>query len=147
MVNIYMSMSKYLRYIHLVCTHVQYTQTDTNRQETLTNGTIGKNHHPLKKPYNLHHWYKWKSPQSIGIPFVNCISLVPLEPIAPYQWKRRQRIGVPFVNCIYLHLRTARKLFVDWYHWQPIGASFVNCVRNASPKALNAMLLFVLKVC
>ena len=23
-------------------THVQYTQTDTNRQETLTNGTIGK---------------------------------------------------------------------------------------------------------
>ena len=23
-------------------THVQYTQTDTNRQKTLTNGTIGK---------------------------------------------------------------------------------------------------------
>ena len=23
-------------------THVQYTQTDTNRQETLTNGTVGK---------------------------------------------------------------------------------------------------------
>ena len=23
-------------------THVQYTQTDTNRQETLANGTIGK---------------------------------------------------------------------------------------------------------
>lgn len=66
-------------------THVQYTQTDTNRQETLTNGTIGKNHYLLKKPYDLHHWYEWKSPQSIGIPFVNCISLAPLEPIAPME--------------------------------------------------------------
>ena len=25
-----------------VFTHVQYTQTDTNREETFTNGTIGK---------------------------------------------------------------------------------------------------------
>ena len=28
--------------LHCVFTHVQYTQTDTNSQETLTNGTIGK---------------------------------------------------------------------------------------------------------
>ena len=29
-------------FVKLVATHVQSTQTDTNRQETLTNGTIGK---------------------------------------------------------------------------------------------------------
>ena len=57
-------------------THVQYTQTDTNRQETLTSGTIGKKSPFVKKPYDSHHWYEWKAPQSIGIPFVNCISLL-----------------------------------------------------------------------
>ena len=56
------------------CTHVQHTQTDTNHQETLTNGIIGKNNHSSKKPYDSHHWHEWKANQSIGIPFVNCIS-------------------------------------------------------------------------
>ena len=64
---------------------MQYTQTDTNRQETQANGTIGKSHHSLKNPYDLHHWYQWKSPQSIGIPFANCISLVPLVPMTPME--------------------------------------------------------------
>ena len=35
-----------------------------------------KNHRSSKKPYDSHHWHKWKAPQSIGIPFVNCISLL-----------------------------------------------------------------------
>ena len=39
-----------------------------------------KNQHSLKKPYDLHHWYEWKSPHSTGIPSANCISLVPLVP-------------------------------------------------------------------
>ena len=60
-----------------VSTQVQYTQTDTNCQKTLTSGTIDKkNHHSSKKPYNSYHWYEWKAPQCIGIPFVNCISLL-----------------------------------------------------------------------
>ena len=27
-----------------------------------------KNHHSSKNPYDSHHWYEWKAPQSIGIP-------------------------------------------------------------------------------
>ena len=50
--------------------------TDTNRQETLTNGTIGKKSPFVKKPYDSYHWYEWKAPQSIGIPFVNYLRAV-----------------------------------------------------------------------
>ena len=35
-----------------------------------------RNHHLLKAPYDSYHWYEWTAPQSTGIPFVNCISLL-----------------------------------------------------------------------
>jgi len=58
----------------LLFAHVQYTKTDTNRQKTLTNRATGKCHHSSKELYDSYHWYEWQAHQSIGVPFVNCIS-------------------------------------------------------------------------
>ena len=57
--------------------------------EASTNGSIGKNRHLSKKPYDLYHWYEWTAPQS------NC---------------------TPVVNCISLLLASLHKQFVDWCH-------------------------------
>ena len=54
--------------------HDQYTQTDTNRQETLTNGTIGKKSPFVKEALRFGPLVRMEiSSQAIGAPFLNFI--------------------------------------------------------------------------
>lgn len=71
-----MSNSPDKNYVTFSPTHVQYTQIDTNRQETLTNGTIGKRSPFVKEALRFVLLVGMESPQSIRMPFVTYISLV-----------------------------------------------------------------------
>lgn len=67
-------------------------------------------HCSSKKAHSSYHWYKWKAPQLIGGPFVNCISLtlnilsphsemhftngIPMAWV-PFHWTPFEHIGQP----------------------------------------------------